>query len=50
MVVEKAAAGRERRRENAAGMTERAFAPSNTVCQIHKGETKRLRRMETKIA
>jgi hypothetical protein len=65
MMVEKAAVGKREKEgeggrrsgkarvaDQTAGMTERASTPlSNlSVCRIHKGETKRLRRRVPKIA
>jgi hypothetical protein len=63
MMVEKAAVGRERRREKEGGeagkhalliklQVWRNGLPRTqvSVCRIHKGETKQLRRSEPKIA
>jgi hypothetical protein len=59
MMVEKAAVGRGRRREkwekHALLIKLQAWRnglprPQVSVCRIHKGETKRLRRREPKIA
>jgi hypothetical protein len=46
MMVEKAAVGRGRRKKG----EEVGKARVADVCRIHKGETKRLRRKEPKIA